>query len=108
MSETTPLFVRLPAQEADRLAAAAADTGRSKRDLVSEAVRIHLGEGLTIGRATVTEPPPEVLTLDEAAALLRLDADAVEAAARAGELPGREVGGEWRFGRAALLHWLAG
>jgi hypothetical protein len=26
--------------------------------------------------------------------------------ARAGELPGRELGGEWRFARVALLGWL--
>ncbi|HYH88627.1 MAG TPA: helix-turn-helix domain-containing protein [Solirubrobacteraceae bacterium] len=25
-----------------------------------------------------------------------------------GELPGRRIGGAWRFPRAALLEWLAG
>lgn len=107
-SASTPLYVRLPTLDADRLSAAAASTGRSKRDLVSEAVRVHLGEGLTVGRVSLPEPPAEVLTIDEAAALLRLEPAAVEAAAEAGELPARKVGGEWRLGRTALLAWLAG
>jgi excisionase family DNA binding protein len=50
----------------------------------------------------------EVLTLPEAAALLRLSAEAVRASALAGELPGRAFGEEWRFARTALLAWLAG
>ena len=32
----------------------------------------------------------------------------VQAAAAAGEVPGRRVAGAWRFSRAALLDWLAG
>jgi excisionase family DNA binding protein len=35
-------------------------------------------------------------------------AEDVEALADAGELPGRKVGGEWRFAREAVLRWLAG
>jgi excisionase family DNA binding protein len=27
--------------------------------------------------------------------------------AESGDLPGRRIGGEWRFARAALLAWLA-
>ena len=30
------------------------------------------------------------------------------ALAEAGELPGRRIGGDWRFPRAALLEWLGG
>jgi excisionase family DNA binding protein len=52
--------------------------------------------------------PPEVLTPDQAAALLQVDEDAVLALAEAGTLPGRRIGEEWRFGRAALVAWLAG
>jgi excisionase family DNA binding protein len=107
MSAPTPLYVRLPAEETRRLERAVAATGKTKRQLVGEAVREHLGEdGLTVGRATLLEPPPEVLTLPEAAALLRLEEVAVRAAADAGELPGRRVGEEWRFSRSALLAWL--
>jgi excisionase family DNA binding protein len=50
----------------------------------------------------------EVLTLEEAAAFLRVEAIAVEESARRGELPGRRLGGEWRFSRDALLAWLEG
>jgi hypothetical protein len=32
---------------------------------------------------------------------------AIAAFAEAGELPGRRIGGDWRFPRAALLKWLA-
>jgi excisionase family DNA binding protein len=49
----------------------------------------------------------EVLTLEEAAALLRLPIEAVRARAIAGHLPGRAFGDEWRFSRAALMAWLA-
>src|SRR5262249_36059632 len=40
---------------------------------------------------------PEVLTPAEVAELLVVDEDAVLALAEAGDLPGRRVGGEWRF-----------
>jgi excisionase family DNA binding protein len=47
-----------------------------------------------------------VLTLDEAAALLKVPADAVRARAEAGDLPGRRFGNDWRFIRSAILDWL--
>jgi excisionase family DNA binding protein len=49
-----------------------------------------------------------VLTLEQAAALLQVDAAEVAALAEAGELPGRRIGGDWRFPRTALLEWLGG
>ena len=51
-------------------------------------------------------PPGEVLTLAEAAAYLRLPEKDVIAAAAQG-LPGRLVGGQWRFLKAALQQWLS-
>lgn len=51
---------------------------------------------------------PEVLTLSEAADLLRVDALALATAADRGEVPGRYVMGRWRFSRLAVLAWLAG
>jgi excisionase family DNA binding protein len=39
---------------------------------------------------------------------LKLDEAAVLDAAEAGELPGRRIGGYWRFSRSAVLAWLAG
>ena len=50
--------------------------------------------------------PLDVLTLAQAAAYLQLPEDAVRAEAEAGRLPGRAVGGEWRFVRGAVADWL--
>jgi excisionase family DNA binding protein len=55
----------------------------------------------------VNRPAGEVLTLPEAAAYLRLPEQDVLAAAATQGLPGRLVGGEWRFLKAALQHWLS-
>jgi excisionase family DNA binding protein len=50
---------------------------------------------------------PEVLTAEQAAELLQVEATVVLDLARAGRLPGRELSGHWRFARVALLQWLA-
>jgi excisionase family DNA binding protein len=50
----------------------------------------------------------EVLDLREAAVLLGLDEQVVAAEAASGNLPGRRIGGQWRFSRAHLLAWLGG
>jgi excisionase family DNA binding protein len=85
------------------VAAGGATTGPARR------IEIDLGEpGLTVGHhAFRPAPPAEVLDLDQAAELLRVDRDAVAELAESGELPGRRIGGEWRFAREALLAWLA-
>ncbi len=108
MQDTSkPLYVRLPASDADRLSELAATTGKSKRHLVSQAVRDHLDdEGLTVGRIALREPAGEVMTLPEVAHLLRVDDATVEQVAQSGDLPGRRIGDEWRFSRAAVLAWL--
>jgi excisionase family DNA binding protein len=49
----------------------------------------------------------EVLTLAEAAAYLRLPEKDVIAAVSSQGLPGRLVGREWRFLKAALQQWLS-
>jgi excisionase family DNA binding protein len=109
--DRVPLYVRLPREQAaaiDRLADA---TGQRKQQLVSDL----LSDRLVVGRAEVIEPSglplerrpdPEVLTLEEAASLLRVPVAAVQARAQRGELPGRRLGQEWRFARTALLAWL--
>jgi excisionase family DNA binding protein len=52
---------------------------------------------------------PPVLTVDEAAAFLRLNRKTLYDAVRAGELPGVvRVGRSIRIGRDALLGWLKG
>jgi excisionase family DNA binding protein len=48
-----------------------------------------------------------VLTLQEAAALLKLPVEAVRSRAEEGDLPGRRFGQEWRFARIAVVAWLA-
>ncbi len=55
----------------------------------------------------VETPPTEcVLTLTEAAVFLRVNDKALAEKAAAGEVPARQIGGEWRFLRQALVDWL--
>lgn len=51
---------------------------------------------------------PEVLTLEEAAAILRVTEEQLRTQAQAGGMPARCLGGQWRFARSALHQWLAG
>ena len=121
MSEaTTPLFVRLPRREADLLDRVAFEGRISKRELVTSLVQRYLDDDdagkpeapapeFVLGRAHFRPAEPhDVLTLEQAAALLQVDPAEVAALAEAGELPGRRIGGDWRFPRAALLEWLGG
>jgi excisionase family DNA binding protein len=104
MAESQPLFVRLPRAAAEQLESAAAQTGTSKREVIT---RLLAGDHLVVGQHSFRPAEtPAVLTLGEAADLLRVDPAAIRELAEAGELPGREIGGEWRFARAALLAWL--
>src|SRR5579859_7880548 len=52
------------------------------------------------------QPIPDVLTLDEAAAYLRVTPEQVRAQAASGQPPAQQFGGEWRFLKAALDDWL--
>ncbi len=52
-------------------------------------------------------PLAEVLTLAEAAAYLRLPETEVTSAVHVQGLPGRQVGGQWRFLKAAIQQWLS-
>jgi excisionase family DNA binding protein len=124
MSEK-PLFVRLPAAEADKLDHASHQLKMPKKDLVAALVARHVdpsqldnlrrvvvevgGSEMTVGRADFRPAEaPEVLTLEQAAELLQIGAEAVAELADAGELPGRRIGDEWRFSRTALLAWVGG
>jgi len=53
-----------------------------------------------------TSPTECVLTLTEAAVFLRVSDKALADKATAGEVPARQIGGEWRFLRRALVDWL--
>lgn len=50
----------------------------------------------------------DILTVDEAAGLLRVEPDIVLNLLMAGELPGRNVGGEWRTTKRALVSFIDG
>ena len=49
---------------------------------------------------------PEVLTLDEVAAYLRLPKDMILRQATRGALPGRQIEDTWRFLKTAIDDWL--
>ena len=49
----------------------------------------------------------EVPTLAEAAAYLRVDEKQVLQMVQQGALPGRQIGDDWRFFKAALQAWLS-
>lgn len=50
----------------------------------------------------------EVLTAEEAAALLRISSKTLLTLARSGALPGEKVGRAWRFLRADILAYVRG
>src|SRR5918998_6001936 len=119
MQEQKPLFVRLPAAEADKLDAAAQSLRLPKKDVVAALVARHVdpqrldelrrvvvevgGDGLTVGRADFRpNPPSEVMDLDEVAELLQIEPGQAAELAESGELPGRRIGDGWRFSRAAV------
>jgi excisionase family DNA binding protein len=102
-----PLFVRLPPDAAEKLDRASFEMRTSKQDLVAGLVQSHLP--LPAGHHSfMPSNALEVLTGSDAAELLRTDEQTVEELAESGSLPGRKVGDEWRFSRAAILEWLSG
>lgn len=50
----------------------------------------------------------EMMTLDQLASYLHRDARDLSKLANRGKLPGQKVGGEWRFSRTEINHWLEG
>lgn len=67
--------------------------------------------GLELGSrgicALASDNEPEILTPQEAADFLRVPLLTVQRQAKAGRLPGRRVGKEWRFSRTMLTEWVA-
>ena len=137
--EMSPLFVRLPRAQAEKLDRAAFELKTPKQALVAGLVDRYVNpasaDGLqslravsggfgfgtrrvtieqqsdevAVGRAAFVpggESAGDVLTLPQLAGLLQVDEEVAEELARAGELPGREIAGEWRFARQAVLDWL--
>jgi excisionase family DNA binding protein len=121
MTERTPLYVRLPNAQAERLREAAYRLNISKQDLVSRLVA-SLGEADTLRRVTVETTddhltvghaefrpydPPDVMTTAQLASWLQVDEATITELAEKNELPGRKLGDEWRFAREAVVAWLA-
>jgi excisionase family DNA binding protein len=50
----------------------------------------------------------ELLTVDEAAAKLRVNADTIRRLMRQKKLPGVKVGGQWRISATALQEYIKG
>jgi excisionase family DNA binding protein len=133
-SPTAALFVRIPTEQAKRLDRAAFELKLPKQKLVSSLLERYLdldapdslqGEAdpltrrrvtvetldssaMTVGHHSFRPRDAEVLTSEEAAELLQVDLQTVLELSDAGELPGRKLGGNWRFSRSAVLRWLAG
>jgi excisionase family DNA binding protein len=107
-TDTSPLFVRLPVDSAERLNRAAFELKTSKRELVAGLVDRYLGlDDVVVGRAATHVREPDVLTAEQLAELLQVDEKTVRTLAASGELPGRKLGRHWRFSRQAVLDWLA-
>jgi excisionase family DNA binding protein len=127
--EMAALFVRLPVEQAEKLDRAAFELKVPKQQLVNallegfSASQLARLPGVESGRRRVLVEsevdtmgvgshsfrpfePTEVLSPAEVADLLQVDDSVVQELAEAGELPGRKIGGEWRFARTAVLEWL--
>src|SRR5438477_3639212 len=48
----------------------------------------------------------EMMTLEQVASYLHRDAREVNKLANRGYIPGQKVGGQWRFARAEINHWI--
>jgi excisionase family DNA binding protein len=51
---------------------------------------------------------PEILTLEQAAAFLQVSTRTIQRMVKRSEMPGRRVGGQWRFDRDQLREWVRG
>jgi excisionase family DNA binding protein len=119
-ADTKALFVRLPADEAEKIERVAFERKLPKKEVIRMLVTDHLHEipqptpvprpapeAQSAGHMVyVPYDPPDVLTAHEAAKLLQVDAETILAMAERGEIPARKIGDDWRFGRTALLDWL--
>jgi excisionase family DNA binding protein len=57
-------------------------------------------------RSGFDAPFDEVLTLEEAAAFLRVSDDALRKLVGEHFVPGQQIGGDWRFSKRGLADWL--
>jgi excisionase family DNA binding protein len=102
--ERVPLFVRIPAERARQLATSARAAGKAKQDFIADLIEGHPTKPAPVDSTGV----PEILTLDDLVAFLRIERADVLSRLAAGELPARRFGSEWRFSRTAILQWMEG
>jgi len=50
--------------------------------------------------------PGDILTLQQASELLKIDADTLRVLARHGKVPAMKVGRQWRFDEGLLREWV--
>jgi excisionase family DNA binding protein len=135
---TAALFVRIPTEQANHLDRAAFELQVPKQRLVSDLLERYVDPDspeslaqlrerqggpaahrrvrvealdpstVTVGHHSFRPREPEVLTAQEVAELLQVQVSTILDLSGAGELPGRKIGGDWRFARAAILQWLTG
>ena len=115
---TRAIYVRMSYRLARKLDEAAERLGSSKREILARLVDEHLevsednpvvgpSRGWDRHTEAVTSAS-EVLTLDEAAVMLRVEPSDVLALIERKELPARRLGQQWRLSRTAVLAWLRG
>jgi len=51
---------------------------------------------------------PEILTIEQAAEFLQFSTRTIQRLAKTGEIPGRQIGKQWRFHRDQLREWVRG
>jgi len=54
----------------------------------------------------MVDSPPEIMTIGEAAAYLRISISSLYKLAQGGRIPCQKVGRHWRFRREAIDRWL--
>jgi excisionase family DNA binding protein len=62
--------------------------------------------GQSKGEAVSEVREKDVLNVEETAEFLGFAPYTIREKARDGEIPGRKIGGEWRFSRRQLLEWV--
>lgn len=55
----------------------------------------------------MSEKPPEIMTISEAAQYLRISSSSLYKLAQEGRIPCQKVGRHWRFSRPAIQEWIA-
>ena|SRR5918996_369297 len=113
--DTAAIFARIPRAEAEKLDRLSFELKRPKREIIAGLVAQYepgdepRGTELAVGRIGLRpSAASEVMTLEQLARFLQTSEEAVAALADLGQLPGRRIGEEWRFSRAAVLAWLEG